>query len=500
MSQPEGDAGVQSLHRIVALLQQHTGETAALLDQIVGILPESFPGSKQIAARIQYGELTRQGLGWSEAGSPFTIPCNTRDGTDGRLEVIGLDSPSGSASLTVDQQRFLMAVGVMLQAELNRRAEEGIRLRMEEMLNLARSATGFASWEWELRTNTVQVSDPHGWLTGLGADDVPDTFGRLRQVIHPEDRLAFDQAIDQLLTDPTRRDRCEAEFRLARADGRSRWIAGRARLHRDAQGRPERVLGTALDVTGIRQLEDQLHQMQRVQQVGRMAAASVHDMNNYLMAIGGFAEILMGRTRRESPSHPLIQEILRATEKATELSMDLLNLTHRRSLMPAWVDPNKVIERVKGLVTRLLGTEINLVMSLEPSASPVRVDPDRLEQVLLSLVINARDAMPEGGTLTIRTERIDLRDGDRLAPRGIQPGAYATVAVIDTGRGMDEATQARVFEPFFTTKPPGEGSGLGLSVARTMIEQCGGHIVVGSAPGAGATFTVFLPRLERTTS
>jgi signal transduction histidine kinase len=500
MSQSEGDPAGQSLHRIAALLQQHTGETGALLEELVALLPEVFPGTPGIGARIQYGQLSRETPGWNGSVPEFSAGCGTRDGTAGRLEVTRAGRSEGRACLTAGQQHFLLSVAVMLQAELDRRAEAALRRRAEDMLSLARSTAGFASWEWELRSNTVQVIDPHGWLGGLGSDDAPDTFGRLRQAIHPEDRLAFDQAIDQLLTDPSRPDRCEAEFRVARPDGRSRWVAGRARLQRDPEGRPERVIGTALDVTGIRQLEDQLHQMQRIQQVGRIAATSVHDLNNYLMAIGGFAEILMGRTRRESPSHPLIQEILRATEKAAELSMDLLNLTHNRSLMPAWVDPNKIIERMKGLIVRLLGSEIELVVSLEPDASPVRVDPDRLEQVLLSLVTNARDAMPTGGTLTIRLERIDLRNGDRLAPRGILPGAYATIAVIDTGKGMDEATQARVFEPFFTTKPPGEGSGLGLSVAKTMIEQSGGHIVLGSAPGAGATFTIFLPRLERSAS
>lgn len=247
--------------------------------------------------------------------------------------------------------------------------------------------------------------------------------------------------------------------------------------------------------------QQQFHQrlagMERLEAIGRLTAGIAHDFNNLLTAIIGNIETYLGRLREEGvASPPELREARRAADRAAEVTRQLLAFGRQQVLHPRLVDVNRVIGDMGSLLQRLIGDRVRISLQLQEDPWPVHVDPGRLEQVIMNLAINARDAMPEGGELTLATSNVSLRDEDSVArfPFPIEPGDYVALEVIDTGVGMDAETQARIYEPFFTTKPKDVGTGLGLSTVYGIIKQSGGFIAVSSAPRAGTTFEVYLPR------
>ncbi|HVP30193.1 MAG TPA: PAS domain S-box protein [Myxococcota bacterium] len=250
---------------------------------------------------------------------------------------------------------------------------------------------------------------------------------------------------------------------------------------------------TYSDVTERRRLEEQLRQSQKMEAVGRLAGGVAHDFNNLLTAIQGYGTHLLERLERDDPRREEVSEILRAGERATDLTRQLLAFSRRQDLAPEIVDLNALVSEVERLLRRLIGEHIELATDLGEERLCVRADPGQLQQVLVNLAVNARDAMPEGGRLTIETRplRIDASSGT-ATPVG--QGDWVRLSVTDTGFGMDEATLARVFEPFFTTKEPGRGTGLGLASVYGTVQQSGGQVEVSSRPGIGSTFTIYLPR------
>jgi signal transduction histidine kinase len=243
------------------------------------------------------------------------------------------------------------------------------------------------------------------------------------------------------------------------------------------------------------QLEEQLRQAQKMEAIGRLAGGVAHDFNNLLTAINGYSEVLLVEMAPDNPLRPYVQEIVKAGERATRLTQQLLVFSRKHPATPEVLDPNAVIADAAGLLRRLIGEDVVLHTRLAPDAGSVRADPGQVHQVLMNLAVNARDAMPRGGRLTIETANVDL---DAPMPRtfgDVPPGAYVMLAVSDTGSGMDAATQAHIFEPFFTTKEPGKGTGLGLSTVYGIVQQSGGHIWVYSEPGRGSVFKIYLPRV-----
>jgi signal transduction histidine kinase/DNA-binding LacI/PurR family transcriptional regulator len=241
------------------------------------------------------------------------------------------------------------------------------------------------------------------------------------------------------------------------------------------------------------QLEQELRQAQKMEAIGRLAGGVAHDFNNLLVVIGGCTELLLAHLEDEE-LRSAVEEIQRVEERATALTRQLLTFSRRQVLLPEVVDLNTVVCGVEGMVRRLIGEDVALRLSPAPGLGPVLADPGQVEQVVVNLAVNARDAMAGGGSLTIETAEIEL---DALAAStrvGVQPGRYVVLSVSDTGVGMDAETQARVFEPFFTTKPPSKGTGLGLATVFGIVQQSGGHVVVASEPGEGSRFDVYLPR------
>jgi PAS domain S-box-containing protein len=263
----------------------------------------------------------------------------------------------------------------------------------------------------------------------------------------------------------------------------------------DEDGQLTRIRGYLIDVTDRRRLEEQLRQAQKMEAIGRLAGGVAHDFNNLLTAISGYADILATEMDADDARRADVAEIRNAATRAATLTRQLLAFSRRSVLQPAVIDMNAVVDGIAPMLRRLVGEQIELRTVEAPDLGNVRADPAQIEQVLLNLAVNARDAMPGGGTLTIETANAKLDDEYVRTHTFVSVGSYVLLAVSDTGVGMDAATMAHLFEPFFTTKPVGEGTGLGLATVYGIVAQSGGHVAAYSEPGKGSTFKVFLPRV-----
>ena len=259
------------------------------------------------------------------------------------------------------------------------------------------------------------------------------------------------------------------------------------------EGRPA-VLCFLTDITHRRSLEDQFRQAQKMQTMGRLAGGVAHDFNNLLTVIMGYAEIMRNALGRDDPLASFLEEIHRAGERASHLTRQLLAFSRKRVSQPVTTDLNGILAGIEKILIRLIGEDVRLALKTDPALWKVKADPGQIEQIVMNLAVNARDAMPHGGSLIIETLNADLPDARAATQADGPPQPYVMLAVSDTGCGMDAVTRARLFEPFFTTKEPEKGTGLGLSTIAAIVKQSGGRIHVFSEPGLGTTFKVFLPR------
>ena len=331
----------------------------------------------------------------------------------------------------------------------------------------------------------------------LGYDE--DEFLRLgcHDVTHPDD-LARDIAERERLLDGTARS-VEYEKRFVRKDGAVVWAYMNCSLVADESGGPICLLTYVRDITAQKDMEERLRQAHKMEAVGQLAGGVAHDFNNLLTAILGYTDLLRDEWGNSVQAHQDLEEVHKAATSAAALTAQLLAFSRKQVLKTEIVSPNAIIESTSNLLTRVLGEDVALVTELDGDAPRIEVDPVQLQQVLLNLASNARDAMPRGGRLLITTSTIETT-GAGSAGRSLAPGRYAVIAVTDTGSGMDQETQARVFEPFFTTKAHGKGTGLGLATVYGIVTQSGGDIVCETAPGAGTTFTIFFPATEKTST
>ena len=286
------------------------------------------------------------------------------------------------------------------------------------------------------------------------------------------------------------------EAQVYRKDGSVIWISESARAVRDRQGTLLCYEGTVEDITERNRLEQQLLQSQKMEAIGRLAGGVAHDFNNLLTAIMGYSELLLSGVGSEEARRRNTEQIKKAAERAAALTNQLLAFSRRQVLTMKVLDLNDVVVVLEPMLRRLIGEEITLVAILDRALKHTKADMGQIEQVIMNLVVNARDAMPRGGTLTIETANVEL-DQAYVDRHGlVPPGAYVKLTVSDTGCGMGAETQSHIFEPFFTTKEPGRGTGLGLSTVYGVIKQSGGYIWVYSEPGQGTTFKIYLPRAD----
>jgi nitrogen-specific signal transduction histidine kinase len=264
---------------------------------------------------------------------------------------------------------------------------------------------------------------------------------------------------------------------------------------RDPAGAEIGTLGVLKDIGERRRLEEQLRQSQKMEAVGRLAGGIAHDFNNLLTVIAGRAQLILSRLRPEEPIHRDASLVRSTADRAAALTQQLLAFSRKQVLQPQVLNLNKVVTGMEPMLGRLIGEDIDLAVIPVEQPGRVKADPAQIEQVIVNLVVNARDAMPEGGRLTVETADVELDAASASRHFSVPAGAYVVLAVTDTGTGMDEATRTRVFEPFFTTKEPGKGTGLGLSTVYGIVKQSGGDIQLESEVGRGTRFKIYLPRV-----
>ena len=315
---------------------------------------------------------------------------------------------------------------------------------------------------------------PNAWLEG----------------VHPDDQVAMDLALHT-----TTASRSDTIYRVVRPDGALRWMRGRATPVRDALGKVIRVVGIAEDITELRRTQEQLFQSQKIEAVGRLAGGVAHDFNNLLTVIIGHGELLGEDLKEGDPLRESVLEVLHAASRAAGLTKQLLAFSRQQVLELRVVDLNALVGNMDKMLRRLIGEDVELRSVLSDALGAVRADAGQIEQVILNLVVNARDAMPEGGRLMIETSDVELDEAYIASHEPMAAGAYVMLAVTDTGTGMTEGVRRRLFEPFFTTKEPGKGTGLGLATVYGIVKQSGGYIWVYSEVDNGTTFKIYLPRV-----
>jgi two-component system, cell cycle sensor histidine kinase and response regulator CckA len=287
------------------------------------------------------------------------------------------------------------------------------------------------------------------------------------------------------------------ERRFRRRDGSVVFTRVNMSVHRDAEGRPQHFISVIENITAWRELEAQLRQASKMDAIGQLAAGVAHDFNNLLSVIIGYSEMLVAEMKEGDPIRGELEEIRGAGVRAVQLTRQLLAFSRQQVLQPQLVDLSAVVAGMESMLGRLLGAEVELASSGTPAVALVMVDPGQMEQVIMNLAVNARDAMTAGGKLTIETADVVLDEVYASKHVGVKAGPHVMLAVTDTGAGMDKATQARIFEPFFTTKKLGEGTGLGLATVFGIVEQSGGTIAMQSELGKGTKFEVYFPASER---
>jgi PAS domain S-box-containing protein len=311
------------------------------------------------------------------------------------------------------------------------------------------------------------------------------------QYIHPDDLPTVIAAEEQ----SSKGLPFQAEFRFRRKDGREIWLSDTAVIVQGSNSRPL-MEGIMVDITERKALETQLQQSRKMEAVGRLAGGIAHDFNNLLTIISGYTELALNRPNLPGEVHADIERIENAAGRAAALVRQLLAFSRKQVLQPKILDLNQIVLNLDSLLRRLMDERIEMLTRVKEDVGKVKADPAQIEQVIMNLVVNARDAMPEGGRLIVETSNADLDASYAIDHVTVKPGRYVMLAVSDTGVGMDQHTVAHIFEPFFTTKESGRGTGLGLSTVYGIVKQSGGYIWVYSEPGKGSTFKVYLPRVD----
>lgn len=443
------------------------------IDELLGrSMMACYPGIEktELFAALQRVMASRQP---ERRANHFVYP----DGTSAWFETLIEPVPDGVSVLSLD-----------VTAD---RAAAAAHAAFRERAAFAIEAAAAGIFELDLLTGRMRWSEPTGHMLGQPGT-LEGTIDDFRRLIHPDDVGMVNASVDQAVQGkaPLR-----AEFRVVWPDGTVHWLTAKGRVSRDAIGQPTGLLGIAIDVTPRKQLEQELQHAQKMECLGQLAGSVAHDFNNVLMAILGFTELLADTFDAADPRAGDVGEVLKAVAGGRRLTEQLRAFSRRQPIEPKLVNVNDVVQSSAGMLRQLLGTDVSLETDLAPTLPPVYADAGQLQQILVNLAVNARDATADRGLLRIQTSE-DVRDGDnlRVRDRQVRAGAYIMLTVTDTGAGMPPDLVERIFEPFFTTKGPEKGTGLGLSTVYGIVRQSGGFIDVTSAPGRGTTFSIGLPR------
>lgn len=461
------------------------------LEQLLGYRPEEVLGVPLADFYIEADGRTRFLQALAEAGGGvrnYEAPLRHKDGfavwvsTNAQYYFDDQGSPLGVEGTTRDITKQRRMAGALQQSEA----------RLAE----AEAIAHLGSWEWDLAQDSLILSDEAFRIFGLQHDAHPISLASWLEAVHPEDRERFRKSLE----DAVQLDLpLGLNHRVVLPDGSERVVRHLGLVECDPDLRPVRVAGAVQDITELARAEEerekfhtQLLQAQKMEAVGILAGGVAHDFNNLLTTISGFAELAMEEVAEGNPLHACLSEVRRAAQRAEGLTRQLLLFSRKQPLSFAPTSLNGQVEGLLNMLGRLIGEDVRIETRLAPELWLVRGDGGTLGQMIVNLAINSRDAMPDGGVLTLSTENIHQRE-----PRfDTTAGRFVCLSVADTGVGMDEETASRLFEPFYTTKELGKGTGLGLSVAHGIVNQHGGWIDVHTHPGEGARFDIYLPALD----
>ena len=406
-------------------------------------------------------------------------------------------------------RRPVRSIGAVLDIT-NLKAAEQALTQNEERLQQVIDVSRIGVFEHNHVAKTMYLSPsmrdyvglkPDEAVTGARYEPVADTPPKFLDTVHPDDRPRVAAKIARAHKEG---GIYEDEHRLVRRDGSIRWISARARTTVDGEGdarHPVRTIGALIDITERKLAEEererlqlQLVQAQKMESIGRLAGGIAHDFNNMLNVICGYAELVLEQIGSSHPLYKSVEGIRKAGRRSAELTARLLTFARRQTVAPRVIDLNDCIEKSLEMVRRLIGENVRLLWEPGGGLWAVRVDPGQLDQVLVNLAANSRDAIGTSGHLTFRSANVSLDAAACVAYPGATPGYYVMLEIIDDGSGMDEETRQQIFEPFYPTKAEGRGTGLGLAIVYGIIKQHGGHIIVVSEPEVGTTFRVLLPR------
>ncbi|PYP84941.1 MAG: hypothetical protein DMF61_17930 [Blastocatellia bacterium AA13] len=369
------------------------------------------------------------------------------------------------------------------------RAEE--RLVAAERISLILNNTSDVIFSFNLEGRVTYVNPAVQVLTGYTAQEASDH--QFLSLVHPDDLTKLSTLWLNLVDG---RQCSDEEFKLVTRDGKSKWCSGSWGPIFNDRSEQIGVQGHIRDISDRKMLQAQLLHSQKMEAIGRLAGGVAHDFNNLLTAIIGYCEMALDGLPRSNPAHDRVKQVLKAGERAESLTRQLLAFSRRQMLVPVVIDLSALVDDVNKLLRRLIGEDTELIAVSSPGLGRVKADPGQIEQVIVNLAVNARDAMPNGGRLFIRTGNVYVSEGDNSAHENLAPGEYVALSVTDTGCGMDAETASQIFEPFFTTKELGKGTGLGLSTVYGIIKQSGGEIAVETEIGIGTTFRIYLPRVD----
>lgn len=381
--------------------------------------------------------------------------------------------------------------------EQNRALPENRSSQSHDYLQIVARATNDAIRDWNVSSGAL--SWPQGLENLLGYSDPGQhlDLGFWQQRIHPADCVRVFASIREAFA--SRVDHWSGEYRFQRADGNYLQILERAVITRDAAGHPIRLVGSLMDVTARKQLQDQLCRSQKMEAFGQLAAGVAHDFNNFLTTILGYSDLVLSESGVKGLIASHVAEIRGAAGRASTLAGQLLAFSRKQALEPRVIEVNNLVQNLERSLLRLLGDDVTVVCHLHRAkeGEHIKVDPEQLAQIILNLAVNGRDAMPGGGQLTLETASVALQKEDQT-PSGLDvlpSGEYVVISVIDTGVGMSDEVKSHLFEPFFTTKNEGSGSGLGLATSYGIVRQSGGCIRIDSEMGKGTRVEIFLPRV-----
>lgn len=395
---------------------------------------------------------------------------------------------SGQIDAVVDPESSTPVLLSAAQSAL-RASEEALR-ESEERMRFALESANVGIWDFDFATGVVRWSDILQTQHRVAPGCFGGTIEAFLACVHAEDRNAV---IETIRHSTAKGGDFVIQYRPVTTDGSVRWMTGAGRIILDSSGQPLRGVGISQDDTERRRLESVSRQSQKMEAVGRLASGVAHDFNNMLSVILGWTGMAMAEVTPESPVREALDEVMKAGERAATLTKQLLLFSRKQMVESTFFDVNDLVVSMEKLLLPLIGEHLTLVTRKSALPVPVKMDRGQLEQVLMNLVVNSRDAMLDGGTITIATSSINADAAFVRNHSGLTPGEYVVLAISDTGVGMTDEVKAQIFEPFFTTKEGDNGTGLGLATCYGIVTQAGGSIEVVSVVGVGTTIKAYLP-------